>query len=270
MKVLSLFAGIGGFDLGFTLAGWEVVGQVEIDTYCSRILAHHFPAAKRWGDIRNVTGEEIIRSCGPIEVICGGYPCQDISIAGHGVGLDGVRSGLWWEMHRLIREIRPNWVIAENVAAIRTRGIERVVSSLEELDYKVRTYGIRAAATGAPHERKRIWFVANSQFIGRPPRNRVKRNKSSSGIRGFESSINGQMVNAQSKRLESGRQGLFIFPSGPEVQQQQWEEPQTIKSSMGVTANGIPRKLALRAGGNSVIPAIPYLIARAIDRTKNV
>ncbi len=89
MRVLSLLAGMGGFDLAFEMAGFDVVAQVEIDSYCQRILRHHFPQAKLYGDIRRVTGEQITGDCGAIDVVCGGFPCQDISQAGKGAGREG-------------------------------------------------------------------------------------------------------------------------------------------------------------------------------------
>lgn len=180
MKVLSLFAGMGGFDLGFELAGFNVVAQVEIEPYCKQVLKYNFPTARQYGDIREVTGGQILRDCGAIDVICGGFPCQDISSAGKGAGLDGSRSGLWWEMHRLIGELKPAWVIAENVAALRTRGLDRVKSSLEEMGYQVECLGIRASSIGATHQRKRLWIVGYSQS----KRQRKPNNKANAGTAG--------------------------------------------------------------------------------------
>lgn len=279
MRVLSLFAGMGGFDLGFELAGFEVVAQVEIDNYCRAELKHNFPTAKLYGDIREVTGDQIIRECGAIDVIVGGFPCQDISHAGKGAGLDGSRSGLWWEMHRLIGELKPIWVVAENVAALRTRGLDRVKSSMEEMGYQVECLGIRAAAVGASHQRKRIWIVAHSNSNGRKfsPVSKKSRkgllesDRQSNGVGPLaDTNSNGVREQPGWRCRQDRRYSPFNFPVGPGQQQYDWEEPRTIESTMGVTANGIPRKLALRAIGNSIIPAIAYGIARTISRFERV
>lgn len=351
MRVLSLFAGIGGFDLGFELAGFQTVAQVENDDYCNKILEHHFPQAKRYGDIREVTGEQITRDCGAIDIICGGFPCQDISSAGKGAGLEGERSGLWWEMHRLINELRPTWVVIENVAALRARGLDRVVAALEEMGRQVWCFGIPAAAVGAPHERKRIAILAYLPSERRGARrSKSKRQLGKTGAAGSGSSVAGTdsitratsaveagsaMVAAAAKRSQSGscceladanndgcgredlseelREDLhgttgssgermegrggdqssselansdshgirqqpgrcrrqdweyspFAFPARPGQRQFDWEAPRTIESYLGVTADGLPRKLALSACGNAFVPAIPYVIARTIQR----
>jgi DNA (cytosine-5)-methyltransferase 1 len=103
VNVGSLFAGIGGFDLGFERAGMRVSWQVEQDAYCRAVLARHFPDAARYEDVREVG----IDNLDPVDLICGGFPCQDLSSAGRGAGIDGARSGLWSEFARIVRELRP-------------------------------------------------------------------------------------------------------------------------------------------------------------------
>ena len=110
----SLFAGIGGFDLGFSRAGFKIAWQVEIDAYAQKVLAKNFPEAQRYADIRDCGRANLV----PVDVICGGFPCQDISNAGLRAGMDGERSGLWSEMHRIIGELRPRFALVENVAAL--------------------------------------------------------------------------------------------------------------------------------------------------------
>ena len=117
----SLFAGIGGFDLGLERAGMRCEWQVEIDPYARAVLAKHWPEVRRWEDVRTFPPKE---GEWGVDVICGGFPCQDISVAGKGVGLAGARSGLWYEFARIIGEIRPRFVIVENVAALLTRGAD--------------------------------------------------------------------------------------------------------------------------------------------------
>src|SRR5690348_11422468 len=113
MTVGSLFAGIGGFDLAAERVGWEIKWQVEIDDYCTKVLEKHWPHVRRYRDIRTV-GSELER----VDLVCGGFPCQDISFAGDGAGLDGERSGLWRDFRRLVGELRPRYVVVENVAAL--------------------------------------------------------------------------------------------------------------------------------------------------------
>jgi DNA (cytosine-5)-methyltransferase 1 len=156
----SLFSGIGGFDLAASAAGIDIRFQVEIDKYCRKVLKKH--ARKYWqnavqfGDIRNVT----VRDCGYVDVLFGGFPCQDISTLNQkGLGIHGERSGLWREFARLIAEIRPKAVLLENVVAIRRRGLDVVLSDLAALGYDARWGIIPAAVAGAPHRRRRWWLV---------------------------------------------------------------------------------------------------------------
>lgn len=156
MTVGSLFAGIGGFDLGFQRAGYDISWQVEIDPFCQKVLDKHFPRAKRYGDIRTVGANNL----DPVDVICGGFPCQDISVAGKGAGLAGERSRLWFEMHRIISELRPRYVVVENVRRLLSLGFDRVLGSLAEIGYDAEWEIISAGDVGAPHRRERVWVIA--------------------------------------------------------------------------------------------------------------
>lgn len=168
MNVLSLYTGIGGFDLGLERAGMRIAGQCEIDSFCIAVLEKHWPKVWRHHDIRTLTGELVREHCGRIGLVCGGFPCQDISNAGKGAGIDGSRSGLWREMLRLVREVRPDWVIVENVSALRKRGADRVLGDLGKADYACRVFVVGAEAVGAPHKRERVWIVANSDGLRLP------------------------------------------------------------------------------------------------------
>lgn len=154
----SLFAGIGGLDVGLHRAGMRCAWQVEIDPYCRQVLAEHFFEAQQFNDIRDVGAHNLT----PVNVLAGGFPCQDISSAGRRKGIDGERSGLWGEYVRLIRTLRPNYVIVENVAALlhRERGFHRVLSDLAESGYDAQWDVLSAAAFGAPHIRERVFIVA--------------------------------------------------------------------------------------------------------------
>ena len=164
MNVGSLFAGIGGFDLGLARCGMQIAWQVEKDAFCRSILERHFPAAERFEDVRNVGAENLA----PVDLICGGFPCQDLSSAGRGAGLDGSRSGLWSEFARIICELRPRYVVVENVPALLTgKGkrwdrapIGRVLGDLAQAGYDAEWARLSAREFGAPHLRKRIWIVA--------------------------------------------------------------------------------------------------------------
>jgi DNA (cytosine-5)-methyltransferase 1 len=155
----SLFAGIGGFDLGFERAGIKTVWQVELDAYCRRVLEKHFPAARRFADIRECGARNLER----VDILSGGFPCQDISNAGKRAGIDGERSGLWSEYARIVGELRPHFVVVENVAALLHRGMERVLGDLAAIRYDAEWESIRASDVGAPHRRERIWIVAYPQ-----------------------------------------------------------------------------------------------------------
>lgn len=156
MKFGSLFAGIGGFDLGLERAGMECVWQVEIDPFCRKVLEKHWPNVKRLEDVRTV-GKHNLE---PVDLICGGFPCQDISNAGKRAGIDGERSGLWSEFHRIICELRPRYALVENVAALLQRGIERVLGDLAACGYDAEWHCLAAANFGAPHIRERLFLVA--------------------------------------------------------------------------------------------------------------
>src|SRR4030042_505579 len=158
MKFISLFAGIGGFDLGLERAGMQCVGQVERNPCCQRVLAHHWPEVKRIGDIRNVNGTEF----GAVDLVCGGFPCQPFSHAGKRKGKADDRY-LWPEMLRVIQAYRPAWVLGENVAGIVSMALDTVLSDLEAQGYQCEAFIIPACAVDAKHERKRVWIVGHSE-----------------------------------------------------------------------------------------------------------
>ena len=154
----SLFSGIGGLELGIERAipGSRTVFQVEADPFARRVLAKHWPDALRINDVREATAENLPRCT----ILCGGFPCQDISKAGKQIGISGERSGLWREFARIIREIRPRIVIVENVAALRFRGLDAVLGDLAACGYGAVWDCVPAAAVGAPHLRDRLFVVA--------------------------------------------------------------------------------------------------------------
>ena len=231
----SLFAGIGGFDLGLEAAGMQCRWQVEIDEFANHVLENHWPDVERHGDVK--TFSPSYESEWKVDVICGGFPCQDISTAGTGFGLDGDRSGLWSEYVRIISGIRPKYVIVENVSALLIRGIDRVLRDLATLGYDAEWQTVFASDFEMPHRRERIFIVAypNEKFWGER-----------------------QGMGDKSQRPES----LFKASSGECVS----IRVQTADRFIGVD-DGISREsYSYRASslGNAVIPAIAQWIGQLI------
>lgn len=188
MRFLSLFSGYGGMDKGLEQAGLECVGQCEIDKDCLRVLEHHWPNVRRWTDVRDVgatDGGRLRRSvplagrqgdarCEPdersadgglsIDLICGGFPCQDVSVAGKRAGLDGARSGLWFEFHRIVRELRPKYVLVENVPGLLSsnegRDFAVILDGLGEFGFAVSWAVLDSQHFGVPQRRRRVFIVA--------------------------------------------------------------------------------------------------------------
>lgn len=160
----SLFAGIGGIDLGFERAGMKCAWQVEIDEYACAVLAKHWPTIRRWPDVRTWPQPDTQR----VDVIAAGFPCQDISYAGTGAGLNGERSGLFFEVARIVRALEPRFVVLENVAALLTRGMGDVLGTLASLGYDATWDCVEASAFGAPIRRERVFIVAYANGLRFP------------------------------------------------------------------------------------------------------
>tara|TARA_Y100000593_G_C4315466_1_gene340631 strand:- start:190 stop:951 length:762 start_codon:yes stop_codon:yes gene_type:complete len=160
IKIGSLFSGIGGFELGLERAipNSSTIWQVEQDKFCQKILNKHWPNAIIYDDVCTV-GQHNLE---PVDILCGGFPCQDISLAGQLGGIHGKKSGLWWQMHRIISELRPRIAVMENVSNLITMGLPEVLGSLSEIGYNAEWTIISASQFGAPHQRKRIFIVAYS------------------------------------------------------------------------------------------------------------
>ncbi len=154
----SLFSGIGGLDLGLERAGMHCTWQVEIDDHATKVLERHWPHVTRFRDVRTVGAATLT----PVDLICGGFPCQDISISNthNPQGLNGARSGLWSEFFRIICELRPRYLIVENVSALLYRGLGRVLGDLASVGYDAQWHLLRASNFGLLHERKRLFIVA--------------------------------------------------------------------------------------------------------------
>lgn len=157
MRIGSLFSGIGGIELGLETAipGASVAWQAECDPYALAVLAKHWPEVKRYKDVR-----EINKKATHVDIVCGGFPCQDISNAGKRAGIKGERSGLWSEYARIVRTLRPRYVFVENVAALAARGLGRVLADLAALGFDAEWDLFRASDVGAPHRRERLFILA--------------------------------------------------------------------------------------------------------------
>lgn len=165
---LSLFSGIGGLDLAAEWAGFKSVGQCEWADYPTKVLEKHWPNVPRWRDIRDLTGADFYERTNrrTVDIISGGFPCQPFSVAGKQRGKEDDRY-LWPEMVRVIKELRPTWVVGENVAGIINMALDTVLSDLEAAGYTVRTFVLPACGVNAPHQRYRTAIVAHSNSCGR-------------------------------------------------------------------------------------------------------
>lgn len=229
LKVLDLFSGIGGFSLGLEKTKrFETVAFCEIDKKCQLVLKKHWPAVPIFEDIKKLKADILPG----IDVICGGFPCQDLSTAGKGKGLAGERSGLWYEFHRLIKEVKPKYAIIENVSVLRSRGLEEILGSLFEIGYSAQWHCISASSLGAPHQRDRVWIIAYS-------------NLSLSEGRSLSVRIHEEHAHA--------------------MRQDWWKSTSTIHR----VDDGVPKRMdRLKQLGNAVVPQIPELIGRAILNVK--
>jgi DNA (cytosine-5)-methyltransferase 1 len=167
MKAISLFSGVGGFDLGFERAGIETVLQAERDPHCLKVLERHWPAVERVDDVAKV-GRWALEKYGAIDLVHGGFPCQDVSFANGTLkgpkGLEGERSGLWSEFVRVLRELRPGYAVVENVGALSSRGLGAVITDLAEVGYDAEWTPVYASDFGAAHRRERIYIVATAHL----------------------------------------------------------------------------------------------------------
>lgn len=215
LTVGSLFAGIGGFDLGLERAGMRVLWQCEIDPYCQRVLAKHWPDVLRVPDIRDVRAGTVPA----VDVLCGGFPCPGFSNAGLRLGFADPRSALWFEMLRVVRELRPRYVIVENVAALVSRGLGEVLGGLAACGYDAEWDCIPASAVGAPHRRDRVWIVAYPDGRGLQELRERDRDEAqprlAASLRDDAHGLRPAVAYAQQPRLE-GRGRVAREPQEPE------------------------------------------------------
>lgn len=305
MNVLDLFSGIGGFSLGLHRAGgFRTVAFCEQAPYPVRVLRRHWPDVPIYPDVRSLSAAALALDGVPRpDVVCGGFPCQDISLAGRGAGLAGERSGLWFEFQRIIAETQPRWVVIENVAALRSRGLDSVLGGLASIGYDAEWHCIPASALGAPHRRDRVWIVANPHggasvgFTRRFPAAQGPTQPEPDFIGpGFADAGTAALANPSGPGLpgaeRAGWSESVIMPADiwRTASERRWRR---VESGMGGTADGVPagldrypvarepweggtlrtvgpglpdRPARLRALGNSIVPQMAELIGRAIRR----
>lgn len=228
----SLFAGIGGFDFGFERAGMSCKWQVEIDDYATRVLAKYWPSVYRERDIRECGAHNLER----VDVICGGFPCQDISYAGLGAGLDGERSGLFFEAIRVVRELQPQFVVLENVAALLTRGLDRVLGTLAEIGFDAEWHCIPSGYFGTHFRRDRVFIISSRSLSCRLRRE------------GFRSRERGTWGEQQFARLVEHEVRVCV-PAG----------------KMQRVSDGVSHRVdRLRGLGNAVVPQVAEYIGRHV------
>ena len=234
LKVLDLFSGIGGFSLGLErTGGFETVAFCEIEPFCRKVLAKHWPHVRQYEDVRELTAKRLEADGISVDVICGGFPCQDVSMAGHRAGLAGARSGLWTEYCRLVRELQPRFIIVENVSGLLSLGIETVLGDLAAVRYDAEWHSIPATAVGAPHIRDRVWIVAYPA--------------DQSSEAGLES-------------IQAGRLSRELGRVLGRVRFQRLDKPDVLRVDDGLSPN-LDGNEAL---GNAVVPQIPEIIGHAI------
>ena len=284
MKVLDLFSGIGGFSLGLERAGMETVAFCEIEDYPRKVLAKHWPNIPIYEDVRNVTRERLNADGIFPDVITGGFPCQDISVAGKQAGIDGERSGLWSECARILGEFRPRYAIFENVTALLGgndgKWFERVLWDISQVGYDAEWHCIPASELGAHHHRDRVWIIAYPASTGgtRMPVNEINRCCGDNGGPATEI-LQGSSTDTNSKGLQRGEK-FGIFGKGGERWHQlitgcfcHFRDISTVKPTIRRDFNGVsnqPYRInRVKGCGNAVVPQIPEIIGRAIMEIEN-
>lgn len=254
MNELALFAGAGGGILGGHLLGWRTVCAVERDAYAAQVLAQRqndgiLQAFPIWSDVCSFDGRPWR---GLVDVVSGGFPCQDISAAGNGVGITGARSGLWKQMARIVGEVRPRFVFVENSPLLVRRGLAVVLGDLTELGYDARWCVMGAADVGAPHQRDRIWIVAHANGLRELQQTRRKQERRHGSRKCGEA-----LAYPSSPRLPSTRS-----QQDRENWQQSWRVPSTSRRwpaepDVGRVAHGLASRVdRIKALGNGQVPRV--------------
>lgn len=265
----SLFSGVGMFDLAFAVAGFDILFQVEIDTFCQKVLKKHAPTYWPHSTLRGDIRHEGRNTLSYVDVLFGGFPCVDISNSGKRAGVrNGERSGLWRELKRIIGELRPPYILLENVAAIvfEGRGIDIVLSELSSMGYDAKWGIVSARDVGASHLRERWWCVAYphcERLEELQPAARIEEARFNPWAIGtHEFARNGEMdqsrvlrsADGSATRMDGYRLMSHVFPVGPNMPQPESESPRMAQGNKNTNAR-------LKALGNGGLPQIAYPIA---------
>lgn len=266
LKVLDLFSGIGGFSLGLErTGGFETVAFCEIDPFCRAVLRKHWPDVPIHEDVRELTVEQV----GTVDVICGGFPCQDLSFAGKGAGLAGERSGLWSEIRRLSSESQPRYIVVENVSALLSRGLGDVLADLAAIGYDAEWHCIPASTVGAPHRRDRIWIIAYPAKERRKEAGKLRCKQLAEWISGCcEAAFPSDYLQERAEGRGTGSiSGFSAFSwckdvRGVEDLRERSDLPEPLFCG---SCDGVPNWVdRIGSPGNAVVPQIPEIIGHAI------
>ena len=283
LNVLDIFSGIGGFSIGLEASGLQTVAFCEINPFCRKILTRHWPSVPIFSDVTTINKEDL-KTLPRIDVIAGGFPCQDISVAGKQKGITAKRSGLWKEFVRLINEIRPKYAIIENVANLRSTGLISVLQDLWEIGYNAEWHCIPASAFGAPHRRDRIWIIAYPACIGKFGLSCTKKKKQSTtgdsckNVFGYKIVSLDRNYRFQEVRKVSqdeisiyrNTKGFAQWGIEPKTIPRLKEErlnPDWVEWLMGYPiswTDGGSRMQRLQSLGNAVVPLIPEFLGKVV------
>jgi len=259
VNVLDLFSGIGGFSVGLERAGMQTAAFCETNPFCRRVLKERWPGARLYGDVRYLTAKRLASDGIAIDLVAGGFPCQEISYAGVGGGMQGRRSGLWRHYARIIGEVRPQFAIVENVSALLDRGLGDVLGDLAALGYDAEWHCVPASAVGAPHQRDRVWIVAYPECWSRQRWARFRAPQTGE--------IN-QPSDSRADMADAGGSGLSLPEQKTILGERWWEARRAIaergwwaaEPDMGRMAHGVASRVdRLRAIGNGQVPAVAAL-----------
>ena len=306
LKHLDLFSGIGGFSLGLEATGYfDTIAFCDYEPYCQKVLRKHWPWVTIYDDVKELNSERLSSNGHTkIDIITGGYPCQPFSIAGRQKGEQDPRH-VWPEMFRLVKELRPTWVIGENVSGHIKLGLDTVLENLESEGYSARAFSISASSIGAVHQRERVWILAHSgctqhegAFFGSQDEDETRKETANKFERSSETShldvadtegivSNGREhrqhteegdTEGQARRESSnvahtdiegleGRWSQCELREGQEEGQIGWSQWWESEPSVGRVAHGVSKRVdRLKSLGNSLVPMIPYYIGMSIKK----
>ena len=265
MNHASLFSGIGGFDLAAHWMGWNNVFNCDIEEFPRKVLKHHFPHAIQYADVKQT---DFTIHAGQVDILSGGFPCQPFSVAGKRLGKNDERH-LWPEMYRAIQEIRPKWIVGENVRGLLNWNdgmvLNEVCTDLENEGYEVESFVLPAVSINAPHKRDRLWIIASNST-----HDRRGRGYSFWGEERWDRMVQGEQARSQMGSEVEGRSGEQSTGS-----RKNWTDFPTQSPICGGD-DGIPRELdsitfpkwrreSIKAYGNAIVPQIAYRIFKTID-----